>query len=341
MVWKAWSPSSASWRFAIAAKHCQRGLTILELMIALAILSLLVLALDGVVAQTLQTHRVVHEENELTQQARFALSRMARAVSRSRKLLLPQQDRNQTDWRENVREETVPASPPEGSSTMASAVLAVTMDPTLDQNGDGIPDSDNDGDGLIDEDPGGDSNNDEAPGIYGIDDGGNGLIDEFSGVSDDDDEYGGVPNDDPENGLDDDGDGLIDEDPGADRNGDGGPGVAGVDDDGDGSVDEGGVANDDEDEDGNEDWYDTVVYYLVDGILLERLPVPWDENGDDQINGRDYVIRPLAEQVSRFRVERLKQFDSHSQLVDLTLELSGAGGAIVSLNTRVRLGGAL
>lgn len=341
MVWKTWSRNNLSRPTAREARCRQNGLSLLELMISLAVLSLLVVALDGVVAQTLQTHRVVHEENELTQQARFALDRMARAVSRSRILVLPQQDHNGTDWRENVREETVPASPPEGSSTLASAVLAVTMDPALDQDGNGIPDADNDGDGQIDEDIPGDSNNDGAIGIYGIDDGGGGVIDEFSGFINDDDEYWGWPDGDPENGLDDDGDGRIDEDPPGDRNGDGAPGVAGVDDDGDGSVDEGPSADDDEDGAINEDWYDTVAYYLVDGTLIERLPVPWDENGDGFITGRDFIARPLAEQVSRFRVERPEPVGTHAQLVDLTLELSGDGGTTVSLNTRVRLGGAL
>ena len=46
----------------------------------------------------------------------------------------------------------------------------MTLDRSIDRDGDGTPDADNDGDGRVDEDPPGDLNNDFAPGIRNIDD---------------------------------------------------------------------------------------------------------------------------------------------------------------------------
>ena len=57
-------------------------------------------------------------------------------------------------------------------------------------------------------------------------------------------------------------------------NDDGAPGIAGVDDDGDGSIDEGDVADDDEDGQSDEDWYDPVVFYLSGSAVIERRAYP-------------------------------------------------------------------
>ena len=77
----------------------------------------------------------------------FCHDPMANAVRQSRQLMLPQPDKADTDWSENVREETIPASPPEGSSTLATAVLAVSLSARVDLDADGFPDADNDRDG--------------------------------------------------------------------------------------------------------------------------------------------------------------------------------------------------
>ena len=52
-------------------------------------------------------------------------------------------------------------------------------------------------------------------------------------------------------------------------------------------------------------------------------------------------MEPIAENVTRFRVERVPQNGDRSQIVDLTLELTNPVTETVSLNTRVRVGGAL
>ncbi len=157
----------------------------------------------------------------------------------------------------------------------------------------------------------------------------------------DDDEYNAVIDEDPLNGLDDDGDGSVDEDFGADANGDGCDGICGVDDDGDGAVDEHPSADDDEDGTNNEDWFDVVVFYLEDGVLKERMPVPWDESGGGSVTGLDYLTSDLAVEITRLRFERIAAPSGGLPLVDITLELTSAAGETVSLNRRVRVGGAL
>ena len=321
--------------------NTQRGFTLIELLIALALAGLLLTAMSGLVGNALGMDELADERNVLQRDARFAMQRIARAIAQTSHLLLPLPDKPDTDWRENVREETVPASPPEGSGTKATAVLAVTLSESVDLDANGFPDADNDGDGRIDEDFPADVANDFDPGIHLIDDSGDGQVDEGVFSDWDDDERLNTADEDPINGLDDDGDGVIDEDPGADMNGDGAAGLAGVDDDGDGQIDEGSSSDDDEDGAVDEDWLDAVVFYLQGDSLIERHPVPWDETANGFVSGRDFVESVIAENVTRFRVERPVASTSGEQLIDLTLELTGPGGAVVSLSSRVRVGGLL
>ena len=307
------------------------GFTVLELLISLAIAAMLLTAMAGLVDTALNTRDDTRRGSDALQDARFAMQRMIEAARNTERLLVPLADNPNTNWREHVREQTVPASPPEGDSTLATAVLAVTLDPEADLNEDGIKDGDNDGDGRVDEDTNDDNTEDRQSGIIGIDDNGNGAVDE-GGESDNDED--GVNSDDPIDGIDNDGDGSIDEDFRQDNNGDGAPGIAGVDDDNDGSVDEGNMADDDEDGLRNEDWLDVVAFYLNGSTLIERRP---NFNAADGIDFTEHVI---AENVTRFRVERIPDTGKRAALVDLTLELTPPGGLPVSLTTRVRVGGA-
>jgi type II secretory pathway pseudopilin PulG len=311
-------------------------MTLVEVLGALAIAGILLAALNGVVSGALRAQTAVSQQNDLARQAHFAMERMTWALRGTRRLLLPFPDDPGTSWREHVREQTVPASPPEAGSSMATAVLAVTLPTDVDQDGNGIPDADNDGDGRVDEDLPTDTNGDGAAGIYQIDDDGDGTID--VGAVPDDDESS-ASGEDPINGLDDDGDGSVDEDPTGDINGDGQPGIALVDDDGDGSIDESSLNDDDEDGTASEDWFDPVVFFLAGDTLLMRTPVPWDTSGGSDIDGLDFVESPLAEGVTRFRVERVPDAGTRAVLVDLTLELAGTGGEAIQLHTRVRVGG--
>ena len=314
--------------------------------------SAIILGLSGVVGQTLHSQSVVHAKNTITRDAHFAISQMTRSLQQSSHLLLPLNDNPDTDWPENIREQTYPASLPIGSSTLATAVLAVTLAHDVDQDKNGTPDADNDGDGLFDEDIGSDNNNDGAPGISLIDDNGDGINDDSAdAVPNNDNDEDDVANEETLNGLDDDGDGSIDEDLSSDTNKDLKAGIAGVDDDNDGSIDEGfSNPGEDDDEDGskNEDWFDAVVFYLADNFyatgkqLIQRTPVPWDTNSDSQVTGEDFITSVIADNVTRFRVERPLISAGSRQLIYITLEItSPETGETISLNTLVRVGGAL
>ena len=320
-----------------------RGFTYVELVITLAISSLIVLGLSGVVSQALQSHDAVSGTNKLTREARFAMQRMVHTVSSSRRLLLPLNDNSNTNWPEHIREQTFPASAPVGDSTGASAVLAVTLPAYVDLDNDGFADADDDKDGVIDEDLPADSQHDFSPGIMLIDDDGDGVVDE--GLDEDDDEDG-IDDEDSFDKIDNDGDASVDEDPAADHNADGCAGICGVDDDTDGTIDEGVVGDDDEDGASFEDAYDPVVFFLNAGSLIERMPVPWDTDGisvpDGPVDGRDFIESVIAENVTLFRVERLQAINGNALLLDITLALTSPGsGETVQLQSQVRLGGGL
>ncbi len=321
----------------------QSGFSLVELLIATSLAGLLIVGLNGVIGQALTIQDAVSEKNDLTRQVRFAMEQMVRAVSHSRLLLLPLNDNPSTTLVENIREQTEPPSAPPAGSTLGTAVLAVTLPAYQDLDGDGFSDADDDRDGRIDEDLSDDKSYDFAPGIYRIDDDGNGTSDSWLSPNADDDESNDLAkNEDAINGIDDDGDGNIDEDPGADNNGDGCPGICGVDDDGDSVIDEGSPRDDDEDGRIDEDWYNPVVFYLDNGILKERTPVGWDVSGGGLVGGQDFITSDIAENVTHFRVERIPQLGGRSQIINITLELADAdSGASVSLNTRIRVGGAL
>lgn len=322
--------------------HAQRGVTLVELMVTAVISLLIVVGLSRVLQATVDSKTVLEQQIQLGREASFAMQRMVNTVSHSRRLLLPLYDNPATNWPEHIREQTVPPSAPIGDSTNATAVLAVTLPAYVDLNFDGVPDADDDGDGLIDEDLPNDNHFDFRPGIALIDDDGDGQIDEGWGYDDDE---GGAINEDRLDGVDNDGDGSVDEDLASDNLGNGCPGYCGVDDDGDGQVDEG--ANDDDDEDGSpfDDPYDPVVFYLDAGVLVERMPVPWNEDGLSSfagpVDGRDFVVSPIASGVTRVRFERVPDGRSAWVMVDITLELTGDDQQVVSLNRRVRVGGAL
>lgn len=327
-------------RFGFVSHARTTGFTLIEFLLSLAIGGLILGALGGVVGQALETRQSMERANELAVMGQFAMQRMVRAVGATNRLMVPMADRAASAWPENIREETVPPSAPPPGSTLASAVLAVALPHHADLDGDGVPDADNDRDGRIDEDLPNDIHLDYASGIIGIDDDGDGSTDEAHTYNDD--EYGGFNNEDPVDLVDDDFDGSVDEDPPSDMNGDACPGRCRVDDDGDGTIDEGAIDDDDEDGFSDEDWVDPVVFHLAGDTLQERTPVPWDVTGDSIVDGRDYLVSAIAENVSRFRVARVAPAINGRVLVELTLELTDpVTGQSFNLDARVQLGGAL
>lgn len=330
------------------SRRYQTGFTVIELISSLAIAALLLTAMTGIVNNALNVRDDTLARNDATRELRFAMDRIVAAVRRSDRLLLPLADNPNTNWRENVREQSIPPTPPEGASTLATAVIAITLGPTLDRDEDSWCDANNDKDFLdlnnngsrdageperIDEDLDHDNHNDFAIGIVAIDDDGDGSIDE-SGSSNDDDEDGLINEDELGNG-DEDNDGSLDEDKSSEINNDNAPGVLGFDDDYDGTIDEGN--NDDDDEDGlrGEDWFDPVVFFLSGTTLMERLP------NLNPVDGTDYTEYPIADNVTHFRVERVPDAGKRAVLVDITLELTVPGGEPTSERVRIRVGGAL
>ncbi|MBI5446003.1 MAG: prepilin-type N-terminal cleavage/methylation domain-containing protein [Deltaproteobacteria bacterium] len=181
-------------------RDAQRGLTLVEVLLALAVAALVLAALGGLVGRTLALSRDVEERNRLQEEARFALERVSATLRYSRQVLAPT------------------------LTNPTSAVLVAALDPTLDRDGDGVADADNDGDGKLNEDPGSDLNGDGGAGVAGVDDDGDGAGDD--GAAGDDDEDGRLDEDGPAKG-DEDNDGKKDDDP-----------KGGVDDDKDGRPDE-------------------------------------------------------------------------------------------------------
>ena len=315
----------------------QCGVTLVELLVTVTFGAILLLGFQQLFSTALTVNDAQREDADLARQARFAMSRIVETVRSSQVLLVPAQDRSSTNWPENIREQTVPASPPVGDSALATAVLAVSMPASWDIDQDGIADADNDRDGRVDEDWPADITNDGEPGVQLVDDNGDGRIDDGLFATADDDEHLSFSNEDPVNGIDDDGDGSIDEDPPGDMNNDSAPGVAGVDDDGDGAIDEGDDRDDDEDGQRDEDWLDPVVFAMQGATLIERRAVPWDSNSDGSVTGADFVESVLAENLTLFRVEATVA-GSGDLLVDVTLTLTGASGSQVSLQRQVRVG---
>ena len=317
----------------------QTGLTLVELLMAVVVAAILFSGIASLAFQSLDIHQNVASRAQLTRDARFAMLKIQAALAHSSHLILPQRDNPATNWPENLREETVPPSPPVGDSSYATAVLAMTLPAAFDLDGNGTADADDDADGRIDEDPSGDQSNDNKAGIALIDDDGDGDVDE--GGKEDEDEDGQT-NEDGQDGRDTDSDGRIDEDPRATLDHNSCSGRCGVDDDNDGGIDEGNLNDDDEDGLIDEDWQNPVVFYLDNGNLMQRLPVPWDIHGGSDIDGNDYLPLLLTGNVTHFRVERLSASEGGRDLIDLTLVLTDSHtGEAVSINTQVLPGSAL
>ncbi|MGD8961131.1 MAG: prepilin-type N-terminal cleavage/methylation domain-containing protein [Desulfobacterales bacterium] len=214
-----------------------KGLTLVELLFATAILGIIAAAALPLLSVLLESHKNGSARFQLYHEGLIAMERMTDGVRRSTYLLIP------------------------NAHSPTRDILAFS----------GYINNDNDfyfDDPLfprIDEDTGAEMSGDDEPGIIGVDDDGDGLVDEHVTEHGDDDEDGATEED-PTNGYDDDGDGNVDEDALHDSNDDNASGIAGMDDNGDGQVDNGDTATDD-DEDGlrNEDSLDPVVYAFDSG----------------------------------------------------------------------------
>ena len=221
----------------------ERGFSLVELLVAIAIFGLIAAAAGSLLSATLDSHNYGNARYGLYREGLMIMERMTGEVRRCTFLLIPNAHNTTRD------------------------ILAMS----------GIYNDDGDNyfnDSLfprIDEDPGFDVNGDLAVGINNIDDDGDGVVDE--GGTGDDDEDGSFEED-PLDGLDNDGDGLVDEDLDNDASGDAEAGIQDMDDDGDGSVDEGHVKDDDEDGSFEEDPLNPIVYTFNSGTNTLTKSIP-------------------------------------------------------------------
>jgi prepilin-type N-terminal cleavage/methylation domain-containing protein len=165
----------------------ERGLTLVELLISIVIISLIAGVSTRMVGGALDSWEYNRGKEDLLNSARLAMERMVTGVRTTTWVCLPLMISDPTD----------PGYPT--SSYYPRDILAVSG--MIDQ----------DGDGLADEDPAADIYWNNKPGLNGIDDNNDGTVD--NGTNKDDDEDGTV-DEDPIDGLDNDADGRVDEDPG-------------------------------------------------------------------------------------------------------------------------------
>ena len=221
-----------------------KGLTLVELLFATAILGIIAAAAIPLLSVILESHNKGSARFQLYHEGLIAMERMTDGVKRSTYLLIP------------------------NAHSPTRDILAfsgrINDDDDYYFNDPLFP--------RIDEDTAFDMDEDGDHGIDGIDDDGDGFIDEGFGNSDDDE--GGFADEDPLDGVDNDGDGNIDEDISADSNADGAPGIDGMDDDGDGQIDEGEVWDDDEDGTIAETGLFPVLYRFDSGTNTLRESIP-------------------------------------------------------------------
>jgi len=221
----------------------QDGLTLVELLMATAILAMLSVATVSLVSSMLHVHHQVDSISRLYREGLLAMHHMTYGVRSCTFLLIPNAQKKNRD--------------------------ILVFSGLVNEDGDAYFD-----DPLfprVDEDPGRDMTSDGVSGIINIDDDGDGNVDEPSATDDDED---GHIEEDPLNGVDDDGDGNIDEDLDDDIHQDFAPGLRNMDDDGDGAVDEGSPSDDDEDGLIDEDGLNPLIYVLEssNATLWEVLP---------------------------------------------------------------------
>lgn len=184
-------------------KKNREGVTLIELLIVLLILSIIVAGLSEIISINFKSSRANKAKTEMVNDLSYVIRRIVDKTRDARKIFIPTN-----------------ANPVRDILALAAGV-------------------DNDNDGLVDEDDSSDLGNDGQPGLAGFDDDGDGIIDEGgASMKEDDDEDGFKDEDIPGNGLDDDGDGNYDEELQADMGGSGCPPTCAYDDDGDGMFEE-------------------------------------------------------------------------------------------------------
>ncbi|MGA1870132.1 MAG: type II secretion system protein J [bacterium] len=148
---------------ALQRRAHPRGLTLLELLIAMSIIAVIGVISSQVLSIAFQSWEGGSRQNKIMHEACWALDHIVSRARFSNHLVIP-----------------TAANP---NQTILSFSAMVNSDPSRD--------------GLIDEDPNGDINNDGWPGIEGMDDDGDGAIDEGGEDAKNDDDEDGISDEDP------------------------------------------------------------------------------------------------------------------------------------------------
>lgn len=275
--------------------NSEKGLTLVELLLAIAILGIIVGATMPLLSTTLRVHNISTAKSSLHHEGLLAMEQMTNAARNTTYLFIPNNH-----------------SP---SRTILAVSDMVNDDNDFYFNDPLFP--------RVDEDTGLDIAGDTAPGILTFDDDDDGLIDEVVGSSGDDDEDN-LANEDVLDGIDNDSDGNIDEDSEQDSYLDGKPGIAGMDDDGDGAVDEGGASlifDCDEDGAKYEDRAKPVIYSFVGGV-----------NKLQQINFTGTVTTSvdLSTHVTNFTTTYYPPDATNAPRISISLTLTGNNGEIIT-----------
>jgi len=281
-------------------RRLDAGFSLVELTLSLGLMSMLCVALVGLVETGLRAQAAGDDRSALWAEGHLAMDRMATAVRRGTVVHFP-----------NAH----------GPTRTALAVSGAVNDDDDAYFGDPeLP--------RIDEDLWADMTLDGQPGIQGWDDDGDGLVDEppsLTTMAAEDDDEDGLWNEDPWDGVDNDGDGNIDEDVHWDMNGDGAPGIANFDDDGDGTLDEqdltGSFSDDDEDGQYVEEKLNPVIFVCdaADSVLHETMP----QSGTTGV---------LCTHVKSFSATYVPPTGARGPLVSISLTLLSDAGESLTLN---------
>jgi prepilin-type N-terminal cleavage/methylation domain-containing protein len=274
------------------------GLTLVELLVALTIMGILVVAAMPLLSNSLEANHQGTARSELYQEGLMAMERMTAGVRKTTFLAVP------------------------NAHSPTRDILAFSR----------LVNSDNDfyfGDPLfprIDEDT-----NDYFTfggwGIQGVDIDGDGSFDEGNFKDEDED---GLVDEDLFDGLDNDGDGSIDEEVSQDLTGDAMPGILGIDDDGDGAVDEMANPNyiNDDDEDGVKDEEEVLfAVYSYDSSTNTLTEIHSDPNSG--------IYNPAPQVVLSDHVTNFEAFFEAPERIRITLELTNDNGESVTFTEYV------
>jgi type II secretory pathway pseudopilin PulG len=281
----------------------EAGFSLVELGISLALMSVLCVALVGLVETSLNAQAVGDDRSALWAEGHLAMDRLATAIRRATVVHFP------------------------NAHGPVRSMIAVSG--AVDDDGDAYFDDPDFP--RLDEDLWSDMTIDNHPGIQGYDDDGDGAVDEvpvLAAMAPYDDDEDGLWNEDAWDGVDNDGDGNIDEDVDWDMNGDGAPGIANFDDDGDGQLDEqtttGSFSDDDEDGVYVEDKLNPVVFEFDSGNSQLEENVP--QTG---------ASGQLCTHVTAFTATYVSPTSTRGPLITISMTLTSDAGETLTLTETV------